>query len=89
MDKELTPVNNEYKEEYPFIYGYLDALLENLDARAFVEILLKELGGNDTLLLRATKVYNLISDDKFLGQYKDRKIVGLNIRDGLVSIVIE
>lgn len=68
----------------------LDNFLDILDARANIEIH-KEVDNSavhSQELLRSTKVYNLLSDMEFLGDYGSYKVVGLSVCFGIVSILI-
>ena len=65
----------------------VEALLEVLDARAFITIFRKIDGGEE--LLRSTEVYNLLSDQEFLGKYRLYKVKGLTTGLKTLSILIE
>lgn len=66
----------------------LEELLNVMDARANVNIF-KDLGNNKDELLRSNKIYNLIADPEFIGNYGSYDVIGLCVTLGVVSILIE
>ena len=67
----------------------LGVFLDILDARANIEIFKIVDNTGKQELLRSTKVYNLLGDSEFLGNYGFYKVKGLNVAWGAVSILIE
>ena len=66
----------------------LEELLNVMDARANVNIF-KDLGNNKDELLRSNKIYNLIADPEFIGNYGSYDVIGLCVILGITSILIE
>lgn len=65
----------------------LGDLFEIMDARAYVNIFKPSENGN--MLLRSNKLYNLISNDLFISEYREYKVIGLSYCLGDTSILIE
>lgn len=65
----------------------LEELLNVMDARAYVDIF--EQVGEYQELLRSNKIYNLISNQEFIGKYGACKVIGLNVTLAVTSILIE
>ena len=65
----------------------LEDLLNVMDARAYVDIF--EQVGEYQELLRSNKIYNLISNQEFIGKYGAYKVIGLSVTLAVTSILIE
>lgn len=65
----------------------LNDMFAIMDARANVTIFKQSESGES--LLRATKIYNLLSDTHFMGEYGKYKVIGLSYCLGDTSILIE
>ncbi|MBO5926372.1 MAG: hypothetical protein J6Q38_02280 [Clostridia bacterium] len=66
----------------------LEELLASLDARAYITIFTKSEDGKEALL-RSNYVYKLLSDDEFLGNYSNFRVIGLTIILKHISILIK
>lgn len=69
----------------------LGVFLGILDARANIEIfkIVDTSAVQSQELLRSTKVYTLLGDSEFLGDYGFYKVRGLSVCLGTISILIE
>lgn len=65
-----------------------EVFLSVLDARANVDIFIAKPDGKQELL-RANKLYNLLSDSELIGKYGSYKVIGLSVTLGVTSILIE
>lgn len=70
------------------ISATLEALLASLDARAYITIFTKSEDGKEALL-RSTYIYKLLSDDEFLGNYSNYRVIGLTIILNHINILIK
>ena len=66
----------------------LEELFKVLDPRLYLTIFKKTEDSKEELL-RATNLYNLLSDDDFIGKYGDYKVIGLTIVVGHTSLLIK
>lgn len=71
------------------ILAQLNSFLDVLDARANIEIFKTVDNTGKQELLRSTKVYNLLGDSEFLGNYGFYKVKRLNVGWRVVSVLIE
>lgn len=70
------------------ISATLEALLASLDARAYITIFTKSEDGKEALL-RSTYIYKLLSDDEFLGNFSNYRVIGLTIILNHINILIK
>lgn len=66
----------------------LEELLASLDARAYITIFTKSEDGKEALL-RSNYIYKLLSDDEFLGNFSNYRVIGLTIILKHINILIE
>ena len=66
----------------------LEELLASLDARAYITIFTKSEDGKEALL-RSNYVYKLLSDDEFIGNFSNYRVIGLTIILKHINILIE
>ena len=66
----------------------LEELFKILDPRLYLTIF-KKTEDDKEELLRSTNLYNLLSDDNFIGKYGDYKVIGLTIIVGHTSLLIK
>lgn len=66
----------------------LEELFKILDPRAYLTIFKKTEDSKEELL-RSTNLYNLLSDDEFIGKYGDYKVIGLTIVLGHTNLLIK
>lgn len=72
------------------INARLEDLFEFIDARAYVNIFRQRKDGKEELL-RSNKLYNLLSDNEFIGNRSiyNARVIGLTVSLGVTSILIE
>lgn len=66
----------------------LEELLASLDARAYITIFTKSEDGNEALL-RSNYIYKLLSDDEFIGNFSNYRVIGLTIILKHINILIK